>query len=146
MPIEALLINRCCTGVGIAGAASITSIAVTASIANAVVIGTDDDDAIGLSASIRGCQSPSLSSRCCIWCCRCRLASCTPCATGTDGPSPMLQVLILPQVPVPVLSKNLTITLIVKEDKIYSVLMADGAHNLLRYEDEMLRPHAYNLL
>ena len=56
MPIDASSVNRYCTGVGTAGAASITGIAVTAGVADAVVIGADDGDAIGLSASIRGCH------------------------------------------------------------------------------------------
>ena len=51
-----LLTDTVCTGVGTAGAASVTGIAVPADVADAVVIGADDGDSIGLNAGIRGCH------------------------------------------------------------------------------------------
>ena len=58
MPIVASSVDQYCTGVGTAGAAGITGIAVPAGvgITDAVVIGAGDGDAIGLNASIRGCH------------------------------------------------------------------------------------------
>ena len=53
--IDTSFVERCCTGVGTAGAATITGIAITAGVADAIVIGADDGDSIGLSESIRGC-------------------------------------------------------------------------------------------